>query len=34
MMPEYITCSVCGKHTKESACFNPDMCRDCIGKKQ
>ncbi len=33
-LPEYITCSICGKYTKEWVSFNPHQCRNCVGKER
>jgi hypothetical protein len=33
-MPEYVTCSRCGKYTNEWISHNPDICRECVKKKR
>jgi len=34
IMPEFVTCSVCGQYTKDWVCLNPDICRECVGKRR
>lgn len=34
IMPEFVTCSICGQYTKEWVCMNPDICKDCVGKQR
>lgn len=34
IMPEFVTCSRCGKYTKDWVCMNPDICTVCVGTRR